>query len=85
MDAKIVCSLLNRLLEEQPDFTNAICKERRILSEGFGNSSLPFVCSKNELGDFNMGVIGIINGIISDGVIAACYEDDNLVNFKVIK
>lgn len=85
MKAQDVCDLLNQLLAEQPEFTQNICSQRAVLSGDFAESSLPFVCAKNDEGNLHMGVIGLINGLIDDGLIAAVYDDNQLTDFVVIK
>ena len=85
MKACEAVELLNKLLDEQPDFTSQIIKARYSLSESFIKSDLPFVGGIAKDGNIHMGVIGMMNGIVSDGRIAASFDDDmNLVEFVVI-
>lgn len=85
MKAQELCDLLNQLLAEQPDFTQKICSQRAVLSGDFAQSSLPFVCGKNDEGNLHMGVVGLINGLVNDGLIAAAYDDNQLTEFVVVK
>ena len=85
MKACEAVELLNKLLDEQPDFTSQIIKARYGLSESFIKSDLPFVGGIAKDGSIHMGVIGLMNGIVSNGKIAASFDDDmKLVEFVVI-
>lgn len=85
MKACEAVELLNKLLDEQPDFTTQIINARYGLSESFRKSDLPFVCGIAKDGNIQMGVIGMMNGIVSDGRIAASFDDDmKLIEFVVI-
>lgn len=85
MDSKSVCEILNHLLKEQPAFTGKICGLRLELTDDFADSNLPFVCSRKKDGKIQMGIIGIVNGLLDDGLIAASYDGENLVEFMVIE
>ena len=85
MKATEAVTLLNQLLKEQPDFVKEIAITKYPLSDSFMKSELPFVGGIAKDGSLHMGAIGLMNGIVSDGKIAAAFDDEmNLVKFLVI-
>lgn len=85
MKAIEAVNLLNKLLKEQPDFVKEITTSRYALSDTFLDSDLPFVGGIAKDGSIHMSAIGLMNGIVSDGKIAASFDDEmNLINFVVM-
>lgn len=85
MKAIEAVNLLNQLLKEQPDFAKEITTTRHVLSDSFMKSDLPFVAGVAKDGSIHMSAIGLMNGIVSDGKIAASFDDEmNLVEFMVV-
>lgn len=85
MKAKDAANLLNKLLKEQPEFTKELIDMRVKLSESFVESDLPFVCARHNDGFIYMGVLGVVNGMVSDGIVAALIDiDGNIARFEAI-
>lgn len=82
MDAMTACTRLNEL-HALIDLTELV-RPKVLTEDQAAAESLPFVFGLKD-GFCQIGLIGIVNGLLDDGVVAGVFEDGNLQSFVVLK
>ncbi len=87
MKAQEICDMLNEIVKTDRESISSLIQNRVKCSNELAEKDIPLVIGLAPNGgkDYEFGVLGLINGIIDCGVIAANYDENmNLLNFQLI-
>lgn len=82
MNIDNVISKLNELNKLDPKATYELFSQYVVVNEKIAHSDCSFVCGL-KTGVFKMGLLGVINGLIDKGIIAADidFKSEKIINF----